>query len=160
MKNYISLFSALFLIANVIWSSPNTMAGNVPAYINETSETKVITVQSLSHLRLYEVRDDYFLVYEEGESKALFIVHELSDENSSKKIRVARKQLSDTLNQLYQSEAIGNFIEGFNQKLCFLSAKDCRRIVSSEGMADGFNEIYRILSASVKTAKAGLKIED
>ena len=91
------------------------------------------------------VRVSDFLVYEEGESKALFIVHELSDENSSKKIRVARKQLSDTLNQLYQSETIGNFIEGFNQKLCFLSAKDSRRIVSSEGMADGFNEIYRIL---------------
>ena len=91
------------------------------------------------------VRVSDFLVYEEGESKALFIVHELSDENSSKKIRVARKQLSDTLNQLYQSEAIGNFIEGFNQKLCFLSAKDRRMIVSSEGMADGFNEIYRIL---------------
>lgn len=53
--------------------------------------------------------------------------------------------MSDTLNQLYQSETIGNFIEGFNQKLCYLSAKDCRRIVSSEGMADGFNEIYRIL---------------
>lgn len=91
------------------------------------------------------VRVSDFLVYEEGESKALFIVHELSDENSSKKIRVARKQLSDTLNQLYQSEVIGRFIDAFKNKKCYLSAKDSRKIVETEGMADGFNEIYRVL---------------
>lgn len=91
------------------------------------------------------VRVSDFLVYEEGELKALFIVHELSDENSSKKIRVARKQLSDTLNQLYQSEVIGRFIDAFKNKKCYLSAKDSRKIVETEGMADGFNEIYRVL---------------
>lgn len=31
------------------------------------------------------------------------------------------------------------------QKLCYLSAKDSRRFVKSEGMADGFNEIYKVL---------------
>lgn len=91
------------------------------------------------------VRVSDFLVYEEGESKALFIVHELSDENSSIKIKVARKQLSDTLNQLYQSEVIGRFIDAFKNKKCYLSAKDSRKIVETEGMADGFNEIYRVL---------------
>ena len=91
-----------------------------------------------------------FLVYEEGESKALFIVHELSDENSSKKIRVARKQLSDTLNQLYQSEVIGRFIDAFKNKKCYLSAKDSRKIVETEGMADGFNEIYRVLPEPIQ----------
>lgn len=91
-----------------------------------------------------------FLVYEEGESNALFLVHELSDENSSKKIRVARKQLSDTLNQLYQSEVIGRFIDAFKNKKCYLSAKDSRKIVKTEGMADGFNEIYRVLPEPIQ----------
>lgn len=91
------------------------------------------------------VRVSDFLVYDEAESKALFIVHELSEENSGRKIKIARKQLSDTLNQLYQSVEIGKFIDSFKDKLCFLSAKDSRRIVTSEGMADGFNEIYKIL---------------
>lgn len=96
------------------------------------------------------VRVSDFLVYEEGESKTLFIVHELSDENSSKKIRVARKQLSDTLNQLYQSEVIGRFIDAFKNKKCYLSAKDSRKIVETEGMADGFNEIYRVLPEPIR----------
>lgn len=91
------------------------------------------------------VRVSDFLVYDEAESKVLFIVHELSEENSGRKIKIARKQLSDTLNQLYQSVEIGKFIDSFKDKLCFLSAKDSRRIVTSEGMADGFNEIYKIL---------------
>lgn len=86
-----------------------------------------------------------FLIYEQSESKAVFIVQELSDEAHTTKIRVAKKQLSDTLNQLYKSDEIGKYIDGFKQKLCYLSAKDSRRFVESEGMADGFNEIYKIL---------------
>ena len=91
------------------------------------------------------VRVADFLIYEQSESKAVFIVHELSDEVSSKKIRVARKQLSDTLNQLYTSDEIGKYIDGFERKLCYLSAKDSRRVVELDGMADGFNEIYKVL---------------
>ena len=34
-----------------------------------------------------------FLIYEQSESKAIFIVHELSDEASEKKIRVAKKTI-------------------------------------------------------------------
>ena len=63
---------------------------------------------------------------------------------------MARKQLSDTLNQLYKSEVIGKYIDSFEQKLCYLSAKDCRRLVESEGMADGFNEIYKVLPEPVQ----------
>ena len=91
------------------------------------------------------VRVADFLIYEQSESKAVFIVHELSDEVSSKKIRVARKQLSDTLNQLYTSDEIGKYIDGFERKLCYLSAKDSRSLVELDGMADGFNEIYKVL---------------
>ena len=79
------------------------------------------------------------------ESRLYFIVHELSDEISKNKIRTAKKQLSDTLNQLYKSAEIAAFIDGFQNKLCFLSADDSRKIVRSEGMADGFSEIYRVL---------------
>jgi len=96
------------------------------------------------------VRVADFLIYEQSESKELFIVHELSDENSSKKIKVAKKQLSDTLNQLYKSDVIGQYIDGFKQKLCFLSAKDSRKIVESDGMADGFNEIYKVLPEPIQ----------
>lgn len=86
-----------------------------------------------------------FLIYEQSDLKAFFVVHELSDESSSNKIKVAKKQLSDTLNQLYKSKATGNFIDSFKDKLCFLSAKDGRKIVSTGGMADGFTEIYKVL---------------
>lgn len=96
------------------------------------------------------VRVADFLIYEQSESKAIFIVHELSDEASEKKIKVARKQLSDTLNQLYKSEEIGKYIDGFEQKLCYLSAKDSRKLVKSEGMADGFNEIYKVLPEPIQ----------
>ena len=91
------------------------------------------------------VRVADFLVYEISESRVYFIVHELSDEISKNKIRTAKKQLSDTLNQLYKSAEIAAFIDGFQNKLCFLSADDSRKIVRSEGMADGFSEIYRVL---------------
>lgn len=96
------------------------------------------------------VRVADFLIYEQSASKAIFIVHELSDEASDKKIKVARKQLSDTLNQLYKSQEIGRYIDGFDQKLCYLSAKDSRRLVESEGMADGFNEIYKVLPEPIQ----------
>ena len=96
------------------------------------------------------VRVADFLIYEQSESKAVFIVHELSNEASNKKIKVAKKQLSDTLNQLYKSEEIGKYIDSFKQKLCYLSAKDNRKVVESEGMADGFNEIYKVLPEPIQ----------
>lgn len=95
------------------------------------------------------VRVADFLIYEHSESK-IFIIHELSDEASVKKIRVARQQLSDTLNQLYKSEKIGKYIDSFEQKLCYLSAKDNRKLVETEGMADGFNEIYKVLPEPIQ----------
>lgn len=96
------------------------------------------------------VRVADFLIYEQSESKTIFIVHELSNEASNKKIKVAKKQLSDTLNQLYKSEEIGKYIDSFKQKLCYLSAKDNRKVVESEGMADGFNEIYKVLPEPIQ----------
>ena len=91
------------------------------------------------------VRMADFLVFDKSKDKIYFIVHELSDEKNSKKIKTARKQLSDTLNQLYKSATIADFINGFTHKICFLSAQDNRNIVPTDGMADGFNQIYQVL---------------
>lgn len=91
-----------------------------------------------------------FIICDETEDKTLFIVQELSDESTGNKIKTARKQLSDTLNQLYQSEVIGRFIDAFKNKKCYLSAKDSRKIVETDGMADGFNEIYRVLPEPIQ----------
>ena len=91
------------------------------------------------------VRMADFLVFDKSKDKIYFIVHELSDEKNSKKIKTARKQLSDTLNQLYKSATIADFINGFAHKICFLSAQDNRNIVPTDGMADGFNQIYQVL---------------
>lgn len=126
---------------------------------NDTYNLKIICYDDFLHQFTYDdgnghthvnrlkdgVKVSDFLIYDESESKSLFIVHELSNEISYKKIRVAKEQLSSTLNQLYKSDKIGRFIDGFKNKLCFLSAKDFRKIVTSEGMADGFNEIYKVL---------------
>lgn len=126
---------------------------------NDTYNLKIICYDHFLHQFTYDdgnghthvnrlkdgVKVSDFLIYDESESKSLFIVHELSNEISYKKIRVAKEQLSSTLNQLYKSDKIGRFIDGFKNKLCFLSAKDFRKIVASEGMADGFNEIYKVL---------------
>lgn len=147
MKNYISLFSALFLIANVIWSSPNTMAGNVPAYIHETSETKVITVQSLSHLRLYEVRDDYFLVYEEGTGDtyifdktgtltARLILGE-APEYPITENRIAVK-LKDGQQALLDSK--GDIIASLDSKVNGLSEFDCGLAVGQAVKKSSFGE--------------------
>lgn len=126
---------------------------------NDTYDLKIICYDDFIHQFTFDdgkgnnhvnrlkdgVRVADFLIYDQSASKAVFIVHELSDEASDKKIKVARKQLSDTLNQLYKSEKIGKYIDSFEQKLCFLSAKDNRELVESQGMADGFNEIYKVL---------------
>ena len=62
------------------------------------------------HTRVSRLKDGVrvadFLIYEQSESKAIFIVHELSGEASDKKIKVARKQLSDTLMVLSRNCAI------------------------------------------------------
>lgn len=101
------------------------------------------------HIQVSRLKDGVkvadFLIYEQSGSKAIFIVQEVSDEKSSTKIKTAKKQLSDTLNQLYKSKVIGNFIDSFREKKCYLSARDNRRIVSTAGMADGFTQIYTVL---------------
>ena len=126
---------------------------------NDTYNLKIICYDDYLHQFTYDDGEGHtntnrlkdgvkvadFLIYDKSETEAIFIVHELSDDTPTNKIRTAKRQLSYTLNQLYKSDKIGRFIDGFKNKLCFLSAKDYRKIVQSEGMADGFNEIYKVL---------------
>lgn len=101
------------------------------------------------HTRVNRLKDGVkmadFLVYDKSDDYVYFIVNELSEGSSSNKIRTAKKQLSDTLNQLYKSRTIARFIDNFRNKVCFISAKDNRKIVPTGGLADGFMQIYRIL---------------
>ena len=90
-----------------------------------------------------------FLVYDMSDEKVYFIVQELSRENISNKRRAGKKQLSDTLNQLYKSNSIANLIDGFQTKVCYLSAKDDRRMEEPEQI-EGFTKIYNILPEPVK----------
>ena len=53
------------------------------------------------------------------------------------------------MNQLYKSNSIANFIDGFQTKVCYLSAKDDRRMEGPEQI-EGFTKIYNILPEPVK----------
>lgn len=86
-----------------------------------------------------------FIIYTLEPYHKYFIIQEISDKSIENKQRIARKQLSDTLNQLFKSGAIATFISQFEHKYCFISAKDDRKIVNTEGMADGFMKVFEIL---------------
>ena len=90
-----------------------------------------------------------YIVYDTSDDKDYIIIHELSSEATAYKLREGRQQLSATLNLLYKSEAIGNFLNSFKYKLCYLSAKDGRD-VQTNGLADGFMNAYSILPEPLK----------
>lgn len=85
-----------------------------------------------------------YIVYDTSQDRSYVIIHELSNEAVTTKRRAAKKQLSDTLNQLYKSDAIATFLDSFQHKICYLSAKDARG-VQTNGLADGFMDVYSIL---------------
>lgn len=91
-----------------------------------------------------------YLVFDKSKDKVYFIVHELSGGSITNKRAHAKKQLSDTLNQLYKSKAIAKFIDCFSIKYCIISAKDHRKTVSTNGLAEGFEKIYKIIPEPVK----------
>lgn len=125
---------------------------------NDTYTLKFISYDDYLHRFVYDdgkgnrqksrLRDGIkvadYIVYDTSQEKKYVIIHELSTEASEKKIRVARKQLSDTLNQLYKSEEIARFLDSFENKICYLSARDGRG-VQTGGLADGFMTVYAIL---------------
>ena len=88
-------------------------------------------------------RADY-VVYDRSDHKACFIIHELSDGKVSNKLSKARTQLFATLNLLFEVPSIKDFINGFNRKMCILTAGSAP-VDSPNGIAEGFNQIYRVL---------------
>lgn len=85
-------------------------------------------------------RCDY-LVYDCGESKQYFILHELSYGHISNKRSKARNQLFQTLNLLSKTDHLWNQIQRFSCRICILSCKDAT-VASPLQMADGFMQIY------------------
>lgn len=89
-------------------------------------------------------RPDY-LVYDSGESKQYFIIHELSSGTIKNKRKDGKLQLLNTVRVLCEQEHIWDYIQHtFKNLLCFISARDCVGATPS-GMADGFMEIYKHL---------------
>ena len=91
------------------------------------------------------------ILYDSSENQVYFIVHELSSATVGNKRNVGKRQLSDTLNQLYTSENLKQFIDGFARKLCILSAEDGRVATSTpDNVADGFLQVYQIIPEPLK----------
>lgn len=88
-------------------------------------------------------RADY-LVYDKATTKRCFIIHELSSGSINNKRKDGKIQLLNTVRMLCEMPNIKGFIDTFNERLCFVSARGC--VASTPmGMADDFMEIYRHL---------------
>ena len=135
--SYLSLPVATFLAKG----SPVKLGAQNVSDEEEGSFTGEVSAQMLKNLGV-----EYVIV---GHSDRRNKFKE-SDRLVNKKIKTAKKQLSDTLNQLYKSEKISKYIDSFKQKICYLSAKDNRRYVETGGLADGFYEIYKVLPEPIK----------
>ena len=85
-----------------------------------------------------------YIVIDTSEDKQYIIIHELCEGDVANKRNKGKKQLSATINLLYKSVEVGNYIDSFKNKICYLSAKDGRD-VKTNGLADGFMDAYLIL---------------
>ena len=95
------------------------------------------------HMRMAD-----FLVYSQDENK-YFIVHELCKGRASNKRNRARIQLSSTINMLYKSVDVKNFINLFENKICYLTANE-EKVSSPNNIADGFMLPYDIVPDPVQ----------
>lgn len=88
-------------------------------------------------------RPDY-LVYDITDQKRCVILHELSSGSIKNKKRDGVIQLLNAVRMLDGIPEIKSFLDGFNGRYCYLSAKGCVDFTPS-GMADSFMDIYRLL---------------
>ena len=84
------------------------------------------------------------LVYDKTGDSVYFLVHELCVGSIANKRAKAKIQLSSTLNILYKSDEIKDFINSFANKICYLSANDGRTATPNQ-VADGFMNSYDII---------------
>ncbi|MBO4806785.1 MAG: hypothetical protein J5554_12175 [Paludibacteraceae bacterium] len=76
--------------------------------------------------------------------KDYFLVQELCVGSVANKRAIAKIQLSNTLNLLYQSPDAKEFIDSFKNKICYLSAND-GRVATPNQVAEGFMNSYNII---------------
>lgn len=84
------------------------------------------------------------LVYNRNGNSEYFLVQELCVGSIENKRAKAKIQLSSTLNLLYQSLDVRNFIDSFSNKICYLSAND-GRVATPNQVAEGFMYSYDII---------------
>lgn len=88
-------------------------------------------------------RPDY-IVYDLDNSRAYFIIHELSVGSIQNKKAVAMKQLMNMVKMLYSAPKSKEFCQGFTNRLCYVSATGCVT-ASPCDVANGFMEAYNNL---------------
>ena len=84
------------------------------------------------------------LVCDKTGDSVYFLVHELCVGSIANKRAKAKIQLSSTLNMLYKSNEVKDFINSFDNKICYLSAND-GRIATPKQVAEGFMNSYDII---------------
>ncbi len=82
-------------------------------------------------------------------SREYFIIHEISEGSIGNKLSKARTQLFNTLNLLYETPSVKDYINGFRHKICFVTAVGRGAANSPLEMAAGFNDIYSLLPAPI-----------
>lgn len=98
-----------------------------------------------------------FIVYDTSENHVWIIIHELSKGDLNNKRGRGRVQLASTIDKLYKSKNIRNFIDTFAYKWCVLSARDERVLQTPFGMADAFMNAYTILPKPMKFQFGAMK---
>lgn len=88
-------------------------------------------------------RPDY-IVYDLDNSRAYFIIHELSVGSIQNKKAVAMRQLMNMVKMLYSAPKSKEFCQGFTNRLCYVSATGCVT-ASPCDVANGFMEAYNNL---------------
>lgn len=96
------------------------------------------------------------IVYNVGDDRVYFIIHELCVGNVANKIAKAKIQVNTTLNLLYQSNDIKSFIDSFEKKICFVSAKD-GRVATPNDIANGFMQVYNIIPSPISFSFGRIK---
>lgn len=101
-------------------------------------------------------RPDY-IVYDLNESKAYFIIHELSVGKIQNKKAVAMKQLMNMVKMLDGAAKSKAFCQGFVNRLCYVSATGCVT-ASPCDVANGFMEAYRNLPDPLPLVNKSIEI--
>lgn len=91
-----------------------------------------------------------FIIYDTSENYVWIVIQELSKGSVNNKRGRGRVQLSTTVDMLCRSKSIKEFVDGFANKWCVLSANDERNLTTPNGMADSFMSVYSILPEPTK----------